>query len=603
MHRPIHKIKFLSGLVIGFILIFDLHLCFSQRITYQLEIDEQNWNAFHVRIFVENVNEKQIVFVMPSWRPGAYVRSEFGQYVRNFQAFGSSTQPLQVVRLNDGMWSINLENSSLARVEYDVDHARRRMMGKYMDISFALVDGAMNFMYIKDKEHLPLHVEFRVPHGWKLATALPGEQTAFEFDVADYHQLIDCPVLMSRFSDYYFTINNRQFYVIISGRRNFDINEFLVMIKRIVSYQTKLFAEVPFDKYFFLFQIFSQGDSGGGLEHSNSTYISLSKNLVSKDLKAAAEIVAHEFFHAWNVKRIQPRVLQEASYTREARTKNLWFCEGVTSYYADLTMIRSNIWSEQEFLQRITQLIDEVQSNNDRLKTSMERASLETWERSFHSEGISYYTKGELIGLLLDLTIRELTNNRQSLDDLMRFMNWWFARSNVGYEEDDILRALSAMTYRDFSGFFNQYISGTVELPYQETLQHAGIMVETFKDTVSDLGIMKIMGDKNKIVVLEDMSPLSDAGLKKGDYLISIDGKTVGGYIEMTQTIQSLTPGTEIIIIVEREGIRLNLNAKVNKKELLKSRLQFVAEPTERQLRIRKGWLEGAHSCFDVSKP
>ena len=265
----------------------------SQNITYYLEIDEQDWNSFHVRISVEKVNQPQLVFEMPVWRPGAYIRRDFGQHVKNFKAFGESIQPLQTIRMNQGTWCVDVSKSATVEVEYDVEYTSPRFMGIRMDSTFAIVDGAMNFMYIKNKEHLPLKVEFRVPHNWKLATALPTDQRAFEYRAQNYDHLIDCPVLMSQFKNYYFTIHNNPIYVIINGRQNFDINKFLIMIKRIVSYQTDLFNEIPFEKYFFLFHIAKDAVTGGGLEHRNSTYIKLSERFLRENINEAANIVAH----------------------------------------------------------------------------------------------------------------------------------------------------------------------------------------------------------------------------------------------------------------------------------------------------------------------
>ena len=582
-------------LITGWLIIFNAVPIFSQDIFYYLEVDEQNWNAFHVRILIENVNQPQLVFVMPVWRPGAYVRRDFGKYVRNFEVFGESVQPLQATQLNQGSWSVNVNNSSIVRVEYDVDYSTARFMGMRVTSRFAMIDGAMNFMYIKGKKDLPIAVHFRVPHGWKLATSLPTAQASFEYLAQNYDHLIDCPVLMSKFRDYYFTIKQNRFYVIIQGRRNFDINQFLVMIKKIATYQTEFFGEIPFDKYFFLFQISPEALDGGGIEYSNSTYIKFSTKLLRENIKGAAQIVAHQFFHLWNVKRIYPAILRPFDYTRESETKNLWFCEGVTSYYADLTLIRSKVWSELDFLTHQAKLIEELQENPDRLITSVEKASLDIWENGYHGTGVSYQVKGQLMGLLLDLSIREFTNNKYSLDDLMRFMNWWFAKNNIGYEEDDILRAVNSLTNHDFSDFFNKYVSGTVELPYQQIFNYAGILMDIKTDTIPDAGSLRLSAKKNKIFDLAEDGPLFKAGFKKGDFLHSINGQTISDIQSISKTIESLKPGAELQITADRDGIRLNLNAVLDKKEKITAQLKFQPKPSERQLKIRRSWLEGVN--------
>ena len=593
MQRPVKHFSWQLYLITGWLIIFNAVPSFSQNISYNLEINEQNWNSFHVRISIENVNQPHLVFVMPVWRPGAYVRRDFGQYVQNFEAYGESAQPLQVTKFNKGTWNVDVNNSAIIRVEYDVGYTSARFMGKRLTSTFAMVDGAMNFMYIKGKKQLPLKINYRVPHGWKLATALPAGQASFEYTAKNYDHLIDCPVLMSKFKNYYFTIKKTPFHVIVNGRRNFDMNRFLVMTKKIVSYQTELFGEIPFNEYYFLFHISPEAKDGGGLGHRNSTYIKFSAKFLKENIKDAASIVAHKFFHLWNGKRIFPTILGQYDYTQEARTKNLWFYEGVTSYYANLTLIRSNIWSEHDFLQHQARLIEKLQENPDRLTTSIEEASLNIWENGYHSTGISYYVKGQLIGLLLDLSIREFTNNKQSLDNLMRFMNWWFAKNNIGYQGNDILRSINSLTNNNFSDFFNKYVSGTVELPYEQILNYAGILTEIKKDTVPDLGLLRISSKKNKVILLDEAGTLARAGLKKGDYLYSINSQTIHDIEDISQIIDKLIAGSEVQITAEREGIRLNLYAIVGKKDKITAQLKFLAEPNEQQLKIRRSWLEG----------
>jgi len=234
-----------------------------------------------------------------------------------------------------------------------------------------------------------------------------------------------------------------------------------------------------------------------------------------------------------------------------------------------------------------------LQENPDRLITSVEKASLDIWENGYHGTGISYYVKGELIGLLLDLSIRDLTNNKYSLDDLMHFMNWWFAKKNIGYEEDDILRAVNSLTNHDFSDFFNKYISGTVELPYQKILNYAGILMDIKTDTIADAGSLRLSAKKKEILALAEDGPLSKAGLRKGDFLLSINGQTINDKQSITKAIEPLKPGAELQITAERDRIRLNLKVVLDKNEKITTQLIFQPEPDERQLKIRRSWLEG----------
>ncbi len=571
----------------------DYSVVYSQKISYQLEVDERDWNSFHIRIMVENVNTNRLLFTMPGWRPGVYVRQDFGKYVRNFQAFDASAHSLPVSRLNTNTWSVSNVTGHSVRVEYDVDQTEQRMFGPVVDSTFAYVDGAMNFMVVNDWKNLPAKVDFQVPHGWKLATAMPPTDASFEYRVLNYEHLIDCPVYMSKFKEYYFTLNNRPFYVIFNKTAGIDVNNLLIMIKRIADYQLKFFNEIPFNNYFFMFYINDTNIGGSGLEHRNSTYLSFSKQFIKENLKLTANVVAHEFFHTWNIKRFFPESFGSCDYKTEIQSRNLWFSEGVTNYYADLTMLRAQIWSEQEFLSHQEKMIEELQENDDRFKTSAEMASWNAWENGYHSDGISYYTKGQLLGLLLDLTIREKTNNEKSLDDLMQFMNWWFGKYNRGFKEGDILRAINALCYYDFTEFYERYVRGTEELPYKKIFTYAGISCQIEQDTLPNLGYVRISGKENKVIAIDGNGPIAMAGLKIGDRLKSIHGTSVIDSFAITEIELSLTINEIIKIEAVRKGLPMTLFAKVGAKEKIDVVLGFMKDVTDKQNRIRSAWMSG----------
>ncbi|MEE4310613.1 MAG: PDZ domain-containing protein [candidate division KSB1 bacterium] len=563
------------------------NLCLAQKISYAIEVDTETWNSFHININIDENDATSLVFVMPAWRPGAYVRSDFGQYVSNFKAFGESPLPLNATRLNTGQWNVECGGSTSINVEYNVDHSTSRFMGKHIGASGAIVDGAMNFMYVRGMQDVPVSVSYRLPYGWKLASALSSTDTYFDLKADSYHDLIDSPALIGRSEEYYFNVGRTTFHLAVTDTSLMRMERLLIMTKRIVEYQGNLFNGFPFNRYNFLIDIQDEGHGGGGLEHHNSTRLTFSKRMLRNDINQAARVIAHEFFHVWNVKNIHPAVFDVTEYTQESRTKNLWFCEGVTSYYADLTLLRTGIINMHDFTSYVERSIEKLQSNPDRLITSVEKASLDTWENGYHSQGISYYTKGYLLGLLLDLEMRRVSSNRISMDDLFIFMYSWFAKHGAGYEERDIQRAVSSLTGVDFSNFFDYYISGVVELPYVKLLKVAGIKVEIETKEIADIGKIRLNDADNSITTLDRFGPLAKAGVKRGDVLLSIGTNQVRRPSDIKRLVESLSPGLDTEVIIIRDNIKTRLTASIGTKDRVSASLSLSEEISDKQRDIR----------------
>jgi predicted metalloprotease with PDZ domain len=244
------------------------------------------------------------------------------------------------------------------------------------------------------------------------------------------------------------------------------------MLERIVVSQTTLMREVPFDEFLFLYHV---GEGGGGMEHANSTAIH------TGSLNGVAGVSAHEFFHLWNVKRIRPHSLEPVDYTRENWTRALWFAEGVTSTYGCYTLVRSGLWTPKQFLDDLADEISGLEARRARMWKSVEEASLDAWLEKYGAyrrpdSSISYYNKGQILGMLLDILIRDATRNHKSLDDVLRRMNEEFARKGRHYADSaDVRATIEQVAGRSFEEFFARYVAGTDELPCAEVFSLAGL--------------------------------------------------------------------------------------------------------------------------------
>jgi len=328
-------------------------------------------------------------------------------------------------------------------------------------------------MFVPSRRGEEARIEFTgLPNGWKTAIPLKRDEAAGAWVAASYDTLVDAPAEMGAFDDWRFEAGGASIRVVVHGS-GYEREAFTDMLRRIVTYQVALMREVPFADYTFIYHL---GGGGGGMEHANSTAIHSGRNL-------PMGVSAHEFFHLWNVKRIRPQSLEPVDHTRENWTRSLWFAEGVTSTYGSYTLVRSGLWTPQQYYADLADEFAVLQARPARLWKSVEEASLDAWHEKYQQYSgaafsISYYNKGQIVGVLLDILIREATANRKSLDDVMRDLNETYARQQKFYPESAGIRSSAEkVSGRSFAEFFDRYVSGTDELPYAEILKRAGLRV------------------------------------------------------------------------------------------------------------------------------
>jgi predicted metalloprotease with PDZ domain len=370
-------------------------------------------------------------------------------------------------------------------------------------------------------------------------------------------------------------------------------------LKRVVEYEVSLMGGAPFREYLFLFHV-GNNFGGGGMEHMNCTAISAD---VPAQLPGYA---AHEFFHAWNVKRIRPQSLEPVDYTREMWTRSLWFAEGVTSTYAAYTELRTGLWSAQQFYANLADEIRELQSRPAHRWQSVEQASLDAWFEKYPlytrpEESISYYNKGQIVGVLLDLLIRDRSDNRAGLDDVLRALNKEYAKQGRFYEESEGLRAVMEDVIRkkapsadaDLSEFFRRYISGTEEIPYADFLARAGWTIRDTGQHRPALGfsVSRDGGTPPTIASVDAESAASEAGLKEGDVLLALNGEAFPRAVE--RWLRDHQPEERITVKVQRGGEQREFSFPLGRQTEATYQIVEMASPTEKQRRIRDGILRG----------
>jgi predicted metalloprotease with PDZ domain len=589
-----------SGRIVLLILFFALQLSLfasekNQTVHYEWSREPAPSLASVVTIQVPVDQDTQLTFIMPGWSPGAYTFSEYAQFVEDVTARDVGGSKLTVRKLDERSWRVSVKKASQVSLSYRVNNPHRAINFSIHDSSHATVQGPSTFMYVEGRKGEPVTVRYVVPKGWEIATSLAEtpEADGYVYRAPNYDVFVDSPAEIGNLEERSFTVRGVPIEVVMFGRLDFDQEAFVKMVGQIAEHQVHLFDSVPFEKYVFLFNVGAYGAGGGGLEHLNSTNISLSLPQLQDDVRSAANVTAHEFFHLWNVKRIRPAVLGPFDYTQPACTRALWFAEGVTSYYADLTQVRTGLVDEGKFLSMQRQQIVALQRNPDRLITSVEQASLKIWERGYFHSGISYYNKGQLLGLLLDLRIRRETDNRRSLDDMMRDLNENYAKRGIGYAENELATVAGKIAGADLGDFFSRYVAGVDELPFAEYLSWAGIDFQEENERFTSIGALHILGPRNRITMIDGNGPAAKAGMRRGDHLLEIDGHPIKSHADIALTVAAKRPGESVRVSIERDGRRRDYLVTTISEMRVEYDVRYSENPSEQQQRIQRGLLHG----------
>lgn len=427
----------------------------------------------------------KVALQMPVWSPGDYHLQNHARYVQNVRAWEgdpADARPLVVAHPDPNTWEVQTAGATRVTLMYTLPETPPGIFSENIQLRAkqAFVNGPAAYLYLVGQKDRPATLTLRLPKGWQAETSLepattPGDDL-LAFTAPDYDTLADAPVVMAAPA----ALETREFVykkapvrVVLFGDVGSirDLDNSLPLLRKIVEAEARLMQGFPCPRYRFLFEARGRG---GGLEHLNSSRIALGPGMSRRDM---ALMAAHEFFHLWNVKRIRPRVLGPFDYIHPPRTRNLWFAEGVTQYYAVLSCLRAGLFSEEEFQGYWRNAIRAYQSNPARLRVTADEASLKVWEGGTSNGygGLDYYEKGQLIGLCLDLQIRHLTGGARSLDDVMRFLMQQYGLPKPGYGEDDLRAAIVRVSGHDLSDFYDLLARSTAEMPFAECLARVGL--------------------------------------------------------------------------------------------------------------------------------
>jgi predicted metalloprotease with PDZ domain len=541
----------------------------------------------------------EIELMMAVWTPGSYLVRE---YERNVEALTATAggRALTVIKSDKNRWKVTTGGAPTIDLTYRVYGHEMSVRTNWIEADFALLNGAPTFITRADRLNAPHEVTIVPASGWKRSmTGLAEAPGDHHYRAPDFDTLVDSPIVIGNPAVYEFTVGGKKHYLVDQGEAGvFDGAQAARDLEAVVKENLRLWGALPYDKYLFLNMI---TESGGGLEHKNSTVV-MSTRWATRTRRAYVawlETASHEFFHAWNVKRLRPIELGPFDYQRENETRSLWIAEGVTEYYGALNLHRAGLSSRDEYLNEVSTNIDELQTTPGRFAQSAAQASYDAWIKYYRPDensantSISYYTKGAVLGFLLDAGIRKATNGAKSLDDVMRLAYQRFAGAR-GYTPEEFRGVAEQVAGISLKAFWDSAVDGTGELDYSEALDTFGLRFgpsARLQPQRAWLGITTGNdGGRLLITQVRRDGPGSKGGLNVGDEILAIDDFRVRAD-RLDERLQQYKPGDQVTVLVARRELLTRLPVTFEGEPARNWKLEVVPAPTSQQTQQQERWL------------
>ena len=553
---------------------------------------------------VRNVS-RDLVVQMPAWNALYQIR-DFAHHVQQVEAFAETPGAaeklavLPIEKIDKQTWRVH--GSGAITIRYATYWDDPGPFGTQLTASHAFINPAMILMYVPERRSEDVAVSFpSLPQEWRVTTSartLLGSMGAQSVTIPaeDYDHLADAPIEISKFEEFALP-DLPNIHVVVHGD-NWEKARVQDELTKICGYELRLMGGAPFKDYTFIYHIGrAAAGGGGGMEHADSTAISIPSD------QFLANVSAHEFFHLWNVKRIRPASLEPVDYTKEQYTRALWFAEGVTSTYGAYTLERTGLWTKQQFYDDLAGQISELERRPANRWQSAEQSSLDAWLEKYQlynqpDFSVSYYTKGQILGVLLDLLIRDRTDGARGLDDLMRAMNTDFAKQNKPYRDSlDIRLTAERIAGGSFEDFFSKYVSAAEPLPYERTLALAGLELRKTERKRPALGFYYERDGAGNYFVrdVESGSGAAEAGLLPNDVILSWNGGEPPRRAD--RWLRDHQPGETIRLKLRRSGNEKELEIRLGETSELYYQVSEAPHATEKARRIREGWLRGSFAA------
>ncbi|MGY6530175.1 MAG: M61 family metallopeptidase [Cyanobacterium sp.] len=561
-------------------------------IYYQVSMENPELHLFQVNLTITNWTEEILDIMMPVWTPGSYLVREYSKNLQQFSAIdATNNQTISWQKQSKNHWQIETKKTKEIKISYQIYANELTVRTNHLDGTHGYFNGAALFFYIPEYQHIPHTVSIIPPHkDWQITTSLL-KISHNTFCADSFDTLVDSPFEIGTQEIDNFVVSDKPHQWVTWGKGNLDKEKLIKDTRAIIEKEEELFGDLPYEDYFFLLHL--SGSGFGGLEHKNCCVLNYPRFGFRKPDKynRFMQLVAHEFFHLWNVKRIRPKGLETFDYSQENYTASLWFCEGVTSYYDILIPYRAKVYGRKILLDLLSKDISQYLSIPGRHIQPLRESSFDAWIKLYRRDAysnnnqISYYLKGQFIALFLDLIIRKNSAGKKSFDDVMREMWQRFGVDEIGYTEEELKGVIEEIAAEDLTQFWELYLNDTKELPFNEFLEPFGLVLEgkTPKDVHPYLGVLvQKEGATEKISFVDANSPAGAVGIEAGDEFLAMDGFRVGADT-LGDRLRDYQEGDEVEVTIFHQDELKNLRVKLAKPKVVSYQLKVMDKLSDSQ--------------------
>jgi predicted metalloprotease with PDZ domain len=574
---------------------------FGAKISYTLKMPRPQNHYFQVEMQVEQLKQKTATVKLPVWSPGSYLVREFSRHLNQVKAYSLQGAVLPITKKTKNTWEIDLKGQTACIVKYEVYAFELSVRTSFLDETHGFVSGPSMFMYLDGHKEtggellVQPHASFK-----RISTGLTqksdvkqGNNQTFTFE--NYDQLVDCPIEIGNQFEFDFEAAGVKHTVAMYGEGNFDPERLKVDMAKIVEEETKVVGVNPNKRYVFIVHNVVGGD--GGLEHCNSTVLSVDRwTYDGSNYINFLNLVAHEYFHLWNVKRIRPIELGPFNYDQEVYTNYLWVMEGFTSYYDELILRRCGYYTTEEMQKKIQSAINYVEGSAGSRVQPVAHASFDAWIKAYRpnenssNTTMTYYSRGMVIAAVLDAMIIKQSNGKECLDHLMQDLyQTYYVGKNRGFTDAEFKACLTKHTGQDMAEFFLKYIDGTEVIPYSMYFLPLGI-------EVNDVGSVKpvfganVSEEGGKVIVksIRSNTAAEDAGLSVNDEIIACMNYRVDKPM-LDAFMNGAAIGDEFELTISRDQLIRKVIVKITGQK--RSSFIFTNRHTDATLPLYTYWL------------
>ena len=591
-------IVFLIVFVSGF-----MAASFSQTARYELRMENPANHYFQVDFYLKDYKSKEIEVKLPVWAPGSYLVREFSKNLNQVRATDENGNPLQLIKKTKNAWIIKREKAKEVKVSYEVYAFELTVRTSFLDLTHGFVSGTGVFMYTEETRNKPGQLKI-IPHASfsKISTALPevgegvvNDSKAKEYRFENYDVLADSPIEIGNQEEFTFDAAGVKHTVAMYGWGNYDVEKLKVDMAKIVTSTTAIFGENPNKNYTFI--IHNVTDGQGGLEHLNSTTLSVNRyTYQGDDYLGFLSLVAHEYFHLWNVKRLRAFELGPFDYDREVYTSLLWVMEGFTSYYDELILLRAGFYDANQYLNKLKSALNYVEGTPGNSVQPVAHASFDAWIKAYRpnenssNTTISYYSKGGVIGALFDAMIIDKTNGSKCLDHFLQTLYAkYYKKLNRGFTEKEFQDEFSNFLGKDMTSFFSDHIYGTKTPDYATIFNAVGLKVEYDGRKENSIGArIAQSGASLYVKSIRAESGAEKSGLSVGDEIIGCNGMRVN-QSDFESLVAQLEEGKHLNLLISRDDVLMEIQLRSSTYE--RPSYKFSAATDEKNNAKRDYWL------------